>query len=108
MIMIAYFDVMQIHTPASVMQTVAQIDKENEIVAVFSDNTMRQYNRKTMYDFEIAEDIYDYIREIQNEMNEMCDQNISADDLDAMYQAYLDEADTLCELEDAKMHHWCT
>ena len=95
MIMITYFDLSKTHTPATILQTIKQIDKENKIVAIYSDNTMRQYSRETMYDFEIAEEIYDYIREKQSEMLEHA--------LEDMCDAYFDEMDAIFEIEDAKM-----
>lgn len=95
MIMITYFDLKKTHTPAAILQTIKQIDKENRIVVIYSDNTMRQYSRVTMYDFEIAEGIYDYICEKQIEMLEAA--------LEEMYNAHCDEMDAMFEIEDAKM-----
>ena len=95
MIMITYFDLTKAHTPASVLQTIKQIDKENKIVVIYSNDVMRQYNREDMYDFEIAEEIYNYVCERQGEMLKQA--------LEDMCDAYLDEMDAMFKMEDAKM-----
>ena len=98
MIMITYFDLKKTHAPAAILQIIKQIDKENRIVVIYSDNTMRQYSRETMYDFEIAEEIYDYICEKQIEMLEAA--------LEEMYNAHCDEMDAMFEIEDMKAYNF--
>lgn len=96
--MITYFDLKKTHTPAAILQTIKQIDKENRIVVIYSDNNMQQYSRETMYDFEIAEKIYDYICEKQIEMLETA--------LEEMCEAHGDETDAMFEIEDTKAYNF--
>ena len=95
--MITYFDLTKAHTPASILQTIEQIGKENKIVVIYSNDVMRQYNRENMYNFEIAEEIYNYVCEKQSEMLEQA--------LEDMCDACLDEIDAMFEIEDAKAYH---